>query len=319
MHNMRRALQAVLSAGSLWVIGAQHLHAAEVPAPPREPAGNAAASGDAAANEWRDKLRRPPSSTPGNALFETKSWLPPEPPRRPVVRAPEPPTAPPFPYQFIGRLEADGKPQTVYLTKQDQVYAVAPGEVIEGTYRILDVTAESMEVMYLPLNMKQKIAFSAIVPTPVATRQGSRTPDSPSIVAPTSVSIPPPMNLSPPMATSGRGAPPAAQTAPGDRRSVQRQNPDPAAGDRENTGQQQGGASAGAPAAGTAANPGASAGPASLVPSPVVVSPPTLSAFGSSPPAQGAQAGAPQGAGGASAPAPAGAAPTPNAQPAGRM
>jgi hypothetical protein len=326
MHKTTLALQLLLCVGSPWAIGIQ-VRAAETPAPDSAPA-NAAASGDGAQREWRERLRRPPAGSPGNSLFETKSWLPEPPPQRPVVRAPEPPRAPPFPYQFLGRLETEGKPRTVYLTKGNEVYAAMPGEVIEGTYRVVDVTAESMEVTYLPLNMKQQIAFSSIVPP--AARQAGRAPsDTPAIVAPTSVSIPPPMSISPPTAqgTQGEVLPPIPTP-----RTVQRQSaydqagrpnaPQPQQQQQQQQPQQQPRpqqAGTAAPVAGApGSTPAAPAPVSSLSPSPVVVSPPTLSAFGSTAPAQTPPAGAPQTTGAAPAPAPPGSA-APSAPPAGRM
>ncbi len=308
MDKIRRALQVLLCVGSPWVIGVASVHAAEGSASTRESASaNAAPSNEALQREWREKLRRSPAAAQANALFETRSWLPEPPlPRRPVARAPEPPTPPPFPYQFLGRLETDGKPRTIYLTKDNQVYSVAPGEVIEGTYRVVDVTPESMEVTYLPLNMKQQIAFSSIVPT--VGRQASRASDTPSIVAPTTVPIPP--SVSEP----SRVIAPRTQSAPVDTsRSSQRQNnPEQAPVNRGSAGQQQTGA---APPTGAspAANPASAAAPPSLSPSPVVVSPPTLSAFGAKPPSEAPPAGATS-----PAPAPSGAT-APSAASPGRM
>ena len=315
MHKVRRALQVLLCVGSPWVLGVHCVDAAEGSASPRDStSANAAASNDSAQRDWRERLRRSSAATPGSALFESKNWLPEPPPQRPVARVPEAPRVPPFPYQFLGRLEADGQPRTVYLTKNSEVYSATPGEVIEGTYRVIDVTAESMEVLYLPLNMKQQIAFANIVPT--VARQGSRTSETPAIVAPTSVSIPPPMNVPPP-ADSGRGMAPAAQTSQGEPRSAQRQSPDQAVANRGSAGQQQTGAAAAAGGGTAPANPATPTAP-SLSPSPVVVSPPTLSAFGGTPPTQGTTGAASPASGTAPAPSASGAA-TPNAPQSGRM
>jgi hypothetical protein len=320
MHKVRRALQVLLlCVGFAWMMGIHGVDAAEGSASPREPAGANAAppSNESAPRDWREKLRRSPAPTPGTTLFETKSWLPEAPPQRPVARAPEPPRPPPFPYQFLGRLETDGKPRTVYLTKNNEVYSAVPGEVIEGTYRVIDVTAESMEVLYLPLNMKQQIAFSSIVPSP--TRQASRVSNTPSIVAPTSVSIPPPMNLSPPRADSGRTAAPTPQMSPPDSsRGVQRQNiPDQDMAARGSSAQQQAGAGATQGGGAAPAKPQTSPVQPSLSPSPVVVSPPTFS-FGGKPSSEGPAAGSSSAGGTTSAPAASGAAPQ-SATPPGRM
>lgn len=315
MHKMTIALQVLLCVGSPWAIGVQYARAAEASAPSQDsPPANAGTSNNGS-REWRDRLRRLAPGTQGNGLFETKSWLPEAPPPRPVARAPEPPRAPPFPYQFLGRLETEGKPRTVYLTKGDQVYSAAQGEVIEGTYQVLNVTAESMEVTYLPLNMKQQIAFSSIVPPAARQTAGRAASDTPAIVAPTSVSVPPPMNIGPPRA-DGVQSELVPQTPSG--RSPQRQNnPDnPAA--RQNAPQPQQANTAAAAGGAPAANAGTPAAPPSVGPSPIAISPPTLSAFGSSTPTQPPATNAPQAAGAASAPASSGTS-TPSAAPASRM
>jgi hypothetical protein len=321
MHKMTIALQVLLCVGSPWAIGVQHARAAEASAPSKDSTPANAGTSNNGSREWRDRLRRLAPGAPGNALFETKSWLPEAQPQRPVARAPEPPRAPPFPYQFLGRLETEGKPRTVYLTKGDQVYSVAQGEVIEGTYRVLNVTAESMEVTYLPLNMKQQIAFSSIVPPAARQTAGRAASDTPAIVAPTSVSVPPPMNIGPPRADGVQSEviPPIPSG-----RGVQRQNnPEQTTAARPSApqAQQAGTAAGGAPAAAggaPAANPGTPAAPPSVGPTPIAVSPPTLSAFGSSAPTQAPAANAPQATGAAPAPAPSGTS-TPSAAPASRM
>jgi hypothetical protein len=324
MDKLRRALRVLLWLGLPWMLGVHDVYAAEPSGSDRESTGaNSAASNESAQREWRDKLRRPAASGPGSALFETKSWVPEPPPPRPVARAPAPPPAPPpFPYQFLGRLEMEGKPRTVYLTKDDQVYSVAPGEVIEGTYQVLDVTTESMEVTYLPLKMKQQIVFANIVPTMGRQAAGGRTSDTPAIVAPTTVAVPPPFNLSPPMnAEATRDPSPPGQPATREPRSAQRANvPDQAAVSRGTAGQQQGATSTGA---GDRAPAPSSAGTASAVPSlspsPVVVSPPTLSAFGATAPAPPAAPPGSQPQAGTAPAAPSSGAAAPSAPPPGRM
>lgn len=322
MDKLRRALRVLLWLGFPWMLGVHDVYAAEPSGPDRESTGaNAAASNESAQREWRDRLRRPAASGSGNALFETKSWVPEPPPPRPVARAPAPPPAPPpFPYQFLGRLEMDGKPRTVYLTKDDQVYSVAPGEVIEGTYQVLDVTTESMEVTYLPLNKKQQIVFANILPTIGRQAAGGRTSDTPAIVAPTTVAVPPPFNVSPPMGGEATRDPnPPSQPATRDPRSAQRANvPEQSAANRGTAGQQQGAPNAGGDGAPAQAAGGTASPVPSLSPSPVVVSPPTLSAFGAAAPAPAAAPGSQPQTGTAPPASPSGAA-APSAPPPGRM
>lgn len=116
-------------------------------------------AGKPAQRDWAEKLRRAPvERAPAGALFESKSWIP------PTAVATAEPTPPPFPYQYMGRLETEGKPDMLYLTKGNHVYSVAVGDVIEGIYRVAAITSDQVEVTYLPLGKKQLVAFSSIVP-----------------------------------------------------------------------------------------------------------------------------------------------------------
>lgn len=92
----------------------------------------------------------------GNA-FGSTSWYVPPPPPPPAKPAPPPePTAPPVPFTFLGLYEESPK-TVVMLVKGDQVFTVSVGDVIENTYRIEHVERGSVEITYLPLNIKQSI------------------------------------------------------------------------------------------------------------------------------------------------------------------
>ncbi len=94
-------------------------------------------------------------------LFGATSWYvpPPPPPPPPPVKPlpPPPPTAPPMPFTYLGLYE-EGKGKVVMLTKGDRVYTVAVGDVIENTYRVERVERSMVEMIYLPLNIKQSIS-----------------------------------------------------------------------------------------------------------------------------------------------------------------
>jgi hypothetical protein len=116
------------------------------------------------AGEWRQKVHRPAAAAPSATLFESRSWAPPPPPPPPRASAPKSEPVPPaFPYFYMGRVQAPGKPLTVYLTRDERVFSAGVGEVIDGTYRVVDIGSDRLDVVYLPLGKKQQIALSTIV------------------------------------------------------------------------------------------------------------------------------------------------------------
>lgn len=99
-------------------------------------------------------LSRQPMKIRSEEMFAGKSWYVPPPPPPP---APPPlPTPPSLPFIYLGKL-LEGDKSTVFLTKLNRNYSVKPGDVIEDTYRVEDVTAGVMTLTYMPLNMKQTL------------------------------------------------------------------------------------------------------------------------------------------------------------------
>lgn len=116
----------------------------------------------------RDKLialRAPLSLESTNNPFVASSWLPPPPP--PVEAppaAPEPvapPTAPPLPFVYLGELDAKAAKPQVFLSSGDRLLIVAPGEVVDGQYRIESISDSDVVLTYLPLNEKQVLSTQA--------------------------------------------------------------------------------------------------------------------------------------------------------------
>lgn len=90
--------------------------------------------------------------------FNSKSWYvapPPPPPPPPPV-----PTAPPLPFTYLGRYE-DQPAVVVVLAKGDRVYTVAEGDVIDGTYRVDQITDDAVHLVYLPMNINQSLSTQA--------------------------------------------------------------------------------------------------------------------------------------------------------------
>ena len=107
-----------------------------------------------------DKLHRSGDAklTKIKDAFQVQSWYvaPPPPPALPAV-PPPPPAPPPLPFTYLGQLLDNGK-LTVFLTRQDQNYAVQPGATLDGTYRVDSVEAQRVVFTYLPLNLQQSLA-----------------------------------------------------------------------------------------------------------------------------------------------------------------
>jgi hypothetical protein len=107
-----------------------------------------------------DRMQRPRTPDPARDLFASASWYvapPPAPPLPEVVPPPPPPpTAPPLAFSYMGRLLAEPTQRPVYfLVKDDTLYAVGEGELIDGTYRVEGIDSGRLALTYLPLNVRQ--------------------------------------------------------------------------------------------------------------------------------------------------------------------
>ena len=103
-----------------------------------------------------DKLRRADDSKAAGIkdVFQVQSWYVPPPP-------PPPPAPPPLPFAYLGQLLEDGR-LTVFLTRQDQNYAVKTGDTLDGMYHVDSVEAQRVVFTYLPLNMQQSLAIGNV-------------------------------------------------------------------------------------------------------------------------------------------------------------
>jgi hypothetical protein len=85
----------------------------------------------------------------------------PPPPQRPI--APTAPTVPPIPLRFVGTMHVGGRMMAVLSDatdqKRDPVYGFE-GDTILGQYRLVRVSAESIEMSYLDGRGRQTIRFS---------------------------------------------------------------------------------------------------------------------------------------------------------------
>lgn len=82
---------------------------------------------------------------------------------RPVaapVEQPVQPSAPPLPFGLLGRKYEEGRWE-IYLTKGDQTYIVHTNDVIDDTYKVVDIKPPAMTLLYLPTNERQSMQIGA--------------------------------------------------------------------------------------------------------------------------------------------------------------
>ena len=82
--------------------------------------------------------------------------VPPPPPPAPLPV--QKPTAPPFPYTFLGAMQ-DGNIRTLYLSLADRVVIARSGQDIDHLYHVDSIAGEALTVTYLPLHQQQIVAL----------------------------------------------------------------------------------------------------------------------------------------------------------------
>jgi hypothetical protein len=100
--------------------------------------------------------QRAPAREFGEMFPARQPELPPE-----MKRKPEPPRAPPLPFQFFGRMVENGTTM-VFLNRQDDVFAVKAGDTIGNTYRVEEINGSEIVLTYLPLKQRQTLPIGSI-------------------------------------------------------------------------------------------------------------------------------------------------------------
>ena len=103
-------------------------------------------------------LSEPPSllrevAVPDLNPFRKHSWFvaPPPPP-------PPKPSAPPLPFQYVGKTIEEGEIR-VFLNYQGKHWVAQVGDQISGMYRVEEIKGGSMLFRYLPLDEVQRLAI----------------------------------------------------------------------------------------------------------------------------------------------------------------
>jgi hypothetical protein len=104
--------------------------------------------------------------SPAGDLFAAHSWKAAPAPgtatEQPVASTPvvQAPTAPPLPFQFVGRLD-DRSDLQVFLQNGEKIYVVRKGDVIDETWRIERISKEELSLVYLPLHLSQTLSVGS--------------------------------------------------------------------------------------------------------------------------------------------------------------
>lgn len=75
-------------------------------------------------------------------------------PPPPKVAKPEPPTAPPLPYVYMGKMIENGE-LTIFLTRNNKPYVVHSGDVLDNEYHVNAIRPPLVDFTYLPLQQVQ--------------------------------------------------------------------------------------------------------------------------------------------------------------------
>jgi hypothetical protein len=121
-------------------------------------------------------------------------------PPAPAAKKPQPapvaaaPVAPPVPYRFAGKVRK-GSEEEVLIAKRELVFPVKAGDTLDGVYKVESVSAERIELVYLPLGTPNHIVVSSALDAERAQPPLAAAPD--------------PTRAAPATASAGPGAGPA--------------------------------------------------------------------------------------------------------------
>ena len=101
-----------------------------------------------------EKLHRVAANLPQKDPFARRSFAPA--PQAAAAALPAVPGAPPLPFRYFGKLTEKGKTEVFVMRGQDLI-SIAPGQNIDGDYRVERITEAAIGFTYLPLNSNQSL------------------------------------------------------------------------------------------------------------------------------------------------------------------
>lgn len=119
------------------------------------------AAASSASVDWRPLERAPWPEASDAQLAAWQPPPPPAPPPPPPPAPPPPPVAPPLPYQMIGRLEEQGVVSALLATAQ-ATRAVRVGDVIDGQWRVDQISDRGLSLTWLPGKLPQTLSYRSL-------------------------------------------------------------------------------------------------------------------------------------------------------------
>jgi hypothetical protein len=92
-------------------------------------------------------------------LFAARNWNPPPP--KVVDAPPPPPTAPPMPFVYVGKKLEAGMWE-IFLSNGTDIRVARKNSVIDGVYRVSDISPPTLTLTYLPLNQVQQLNIGTL-------------------------------------------------------------------------------------------------------------------------------------------------------------
>lgn len=90
---------------------------------------------------------------------------------------PPPPALPAMPYRVAGQVVHEG-PLRIVLARDDRVFFVAEGDMLDGGYRVESIRADGVTLVYIPLDARQHLpAASALAVERAPALAGATAPD----------------------------------------------------------------------------------------------------------------------------------------------
>ena len=146
-----------LAAAAAWLVSKPPAPVQPEAPPVAAPSGEPRQGESALALPSREGLSRPrgdlfSSNSPPVRAAPVKPK--PQPPAQEAAAAP--PAPPPMPYRVAGQVVHEGPPRIV-LARDDRVYFVAEGDMLDGGYRVESIRADGVTLVYTPLDARQHL------------------------------------------------------------------------------------------------------------------------------------------------------------------
>ena len=156
---LRKGLLIAAAAAVVAVIAFEPGRKDEAKSAPRE----SAASAPVERAKSTESLQLPERRGLGQARGELFG-APPPPPQAVATAASAPvvQVAPPMPYRFAGRVRKGGEEEFL-LSKGELVFPVKEGDTIDGTYKVVAVKPDGIELVYIPLGTTERIMVSSVL------------------------------------------------------------------------------------------------------------------------------------------------------------